>query len=355
MRYIFYSAFIICLAVNLTVVHSAHGEDGYGLKPGRYPVGVVESLSLHDAKRKKDLIVRIHYPKGKGPFPVIIFSHGFGAGKDAFATIGKHWASHGYVTIHPNHADGGTLDRMRQLRNQGNNGKRIDRDELRKRLRERFRKGRGRGIRSRSGGLTDRVRDVSGVIEALAQVEKKFPAIKGKLDRKNIGVSGHSYGACVTMLVGGVTAKIDGENKSLVDRRVKCILPFSAAGTGEYGLHKTSWKSLKLPTLYVTGTRDIRPGYRFEWRKEPFELSPKGEKYLVVMDGATHFHFGGGAPGLGSFKRARVREDKYTPLVKDVSVAFWDAYLRQNKKAKAYLSSDRFGKSAGEVASIASK
>lgn len=313
----------------------------YAVKRGPFPVRDVESLTLHDGKRGKDLVVRVYYPDGAGRFPVIVFSHGFGAGKDAFAALGKHWASRGYVSIHPNHADGGALGGMKR-------GRQMSRDERRKQLRDRLRK--GGGLRSMSGGLADRVHDVSAVVDALDAVEAKVPTLKGKLDRRLIGVSGHSFGACTAMLVGGVTADIGGKkNQSLVDPRVKCILPFSAAGTGEYGLTECSWDGLKLPALYVTGTRDVRPGKDFLWRLEPFKLSPKGDKYLVVMDGATHFNFGGGPPSMARFAG---RVDTYTPLSKDLSVAFWDAHLKGKAAAKAYLSPGGFGQTAGKVATI---
>ncbi|MFM8414937.1 MAG: hypothetical protein ACKOCX_09445, partial [Planctomycetota bacterium] len=34
-------------------------------------------------------------------------------------------------------------------------------------------------------------------------------------------------------------------------------------------------------------------GQTVEWKQEPYRLSPPGDKYLVVIDGANHFSFGG--------------------------------------------------------------
>jgi predicted dienelactone hydrolase len=337
----------------------------YGVDKGKADVIVVESLKLRDEKRKSELVVRLHHPKGDGPFPIIVFSHGFGAGKDAFAAIAQHWASHGYVTIHPNHADGGRLGQLKGAQPKKNNDSDPDnrREELRNQLQEQHadseKKGAGRlGGIGGSGGLSDRVRDIVAVLDALNQIEEQVPALKGKLAKDKIAVSGHSFGAATVMLIGGITADIDGEKaKSFLDARVKCVLPFSGSGAGEYGLTKDSFKSSRLPTLYVTGTKDIRPGKEFEWRREAFEGSPSGDKYLVIMDGATHFHFGGGPPGgsrlagIGGNRGG----DQYTPHVKDVSLAFFDAYLKGIEKAKVYLSKDGFGKHAAGTASIESK
>jgi predicted dienelactone hydrolase len=42
---------------------------------------VTADLTLTDAKRKKELPLRAHFPKDGGPYPVIVFSHGFGGSK----------------------------------------------------------------------------------------------------------------------------------------------------------------------------------------------------------------------------------------------------------------------------------
>src|ERR1700735_3239391 len=67
---------------------------------GPYRVLTVDNLTLHDAKRDKQLMVKIYYPDGPGPFPVIIFSHGALASKDCYSELGKFWASFGYISIH---------------------------------------------------------------------------------------------------------------------------------------------------------------------------------------------------------------------------------------------------------------
>lgn len=289
-------------------------DKGYKLDPGPFKVQTVEKITLHDKERKKELIVRVYYPKGDGPFPVIVFSHGFGGGIEVYSSVSQHWASHGYITIHPQHAD---------ARKTGGDG-------------ERPKLG-GGGLRNLSSGLGDRVKDVSAVLDALEELVKEVPDLKGRLDKDRIGVSGHSYGACVSMLIGGVTVEANGKTQSYADARVKCVLPFSAAGTGEYGLTKESWKKAETPILYVTGTKDIRPGHDASWRNEPFDLSPPKDKHLLVIEGANHFSYGGGPASGGLQGRGG---DAYGPLVKASSLAFWDAYLKDVPEAKSFLKAD---------------
>jgi predicted dienelactone hydrolase len=306
---------ILVLAVGLFLTSRAVADvPGYKLDPGPFKVQTVEKLTLHDRERKKELIVRVYYPKGDGPFPVVVFSHGFGAGIEAYSSVSQHWASHGYITIHPQHSDARKTDDN------------VERPKL----------GVG-GLRNLTSGLGDRVKDVTAVIDALDELTKKVPDLKDKLDKGRIGVSGHSYGACVSMLIGGVTVEANGKVQSYADSRVTCILPFSAAGTGEYGLTKESWKKAEVPVLYVTGTKDIRPGHDAAWRNEPFDLSPPKDKHLLVIEGANHFSYGGGPARGGLLGRGG---DSYGPLVKASSLAFLDAYLKDVPEAKAFLKAD---------------
>jgi predicted dienelactone hydrolase len=66
----------------------------------------------------------------------------------------------------------------------------------------------------------------------------------------------------------------------------------------------------------------------------PFERSPAGGKYLLVIEGATHVSFGGRLVNI------RGGGDP-AALTKSVSLAFFDAYLKHDDEAKAWL--DREG------------
>lgn len=334
------------LTVLLLASATVRADDpAYKVTTGPLTVKSVETLKLTDAKRKKEIVVRVNYPDAEGPFPVIVFSHGFGAGKDAFGPISQHWASHGYVCVHPQHADARTGTKAADA-----NSEKSDKDTLRHRLGQG-----GLGGLNSPGKLAERVADVTAVLDALDQIENDIPALKGQLDRKRIGVGGHSFGACVSMLVGGATVEVGGKAKSFADPRVKCVLPISAAGSGEYGLTKDSWKDFGLPVLYITGTKDIRPGHEAGWRKEPFDGSPAGDKFYLSIEGANHVSFGGGPSG-SRLRALGGRMEQFTPLVKTSTLAFWDAYLKDDNKAKEFLTRDSgFNAYAGTRAKLSAK
>jgi predicted dienelactone hydrolase len=184
----------------------------------------------------------------------------------------------------------------------------------------------------------DRVKDITSILDALDQLERQVPPVKGKLDRGAIAVAGHSFGAFVAQCHGGVRTLVDGKLTSLADSRVKCVVPISAQGESEnFGLTAESWAEAHTPALHITGTRDRsmpqRPGGEMgdvSTKVVPFERSPAGDKYLLIIEGATHVSFGG---RLGMMRGGA----DAAGMTKTVSLAFLDAYLKRDAEAKSWL------------------
>lgn len=267
----------------------------------------MEDVTLRDEKRGVDIEYRVHHPENGDKLPLIVFSHGFGADRTAFTPIAQPWAEHGYVVVCPSHPDG-------------------------------FGKSKGKGAPLPKGGIAalmensakkieNRVGDVTFVLDSLDQLTAKVPALKGRIDSSRIGVGGHSLGAYTASLIGGVTAEIGSEKaRTFKEARVRCILPISAQGTGQQGLTESSWSALPIPMLTMTGSLDKGAGGQGpEWKKEPFKFSPAGDKYLVFIEGANHVGFGGARPGV------------ITDAVKASTLAFWNAYLKDDTSAKTAL------------------
>ena len=285
---------------------------------GTRSVLLASSVQLKDDSRDKTLDVLVRYPDGEGPFPIVVFSHGALANKEAFGIASDHWASHGYIVIHPNHADARGGDSRGQSSQRRAAGGTL-----------------GALI---GGGRIGRVQDITSILDSLDQLESQVPDLKGKLNRDAIAVAGHSFGAYVAQCHGGVKTMVDDQLTNLSDRRVKCVVPISAQGeSGNFGLTSESWSEAKVPALHITGTRDRsapeRPGERmgdFQTKMVPFERSPPGDKYLLVIEGANHVAFGGRLRGLRGGADAPV-------LTKTLSLAFLDAFLKKDADAKAWL------------------
>jgi len=202
------------------------GPARYSPEAGPHKVQRVRQLILHDSARHKDVRVKIYYPDGPGPFPVIIFSHGAFASREAYWALGEYWASYGYVSIHPSHDD--------SRKDSGYRGGLMK-------------------VLADSSLWESRPKDISLVIDSLGEIEKRVPGLEGKLDRSRIGVGGHSYGAYTAQAIGGATVTMPGESKprSFADPRVKAVVIMSPQGEGVMGLTSHSWDTMRLHAAHV--------------------------------------------------------------------------------------------------------
>ena len=84
--------------------------------------------------------------------------------------------------------------------------------------------------------------------------------------------------------------------------------------------------------MTVTGTKDNsrRAKKDYRWCTDPFEGSPPGDKFLVIVQGADHGL--GGVTGEESTYGWRV-DPNQAQIVLDATTAFWDAYLKGNSQA----------------------
>jgi predicted dienelactone hydrolase len=309
---------------------AAATADDYRLDQGSYSVSEASDLVLHDARRNKDLHVRIFYPSESGPFPVIVFSHGAGGSQTCCDALTRHWAGHGYVTLQPTHDDS-----VQQRRESGDS-------EL----------GFGQAVRDalKDPALWEsRPQDISFLLDSLPEIERLVPALKGKMDAHRIGMSGHSMGAYTTEVIAGARVDLPGRpGTSFADPRVHAALALSPQGPGQFGLIDHSWDDVKMPLMTMTGSLDsLGPIASPEWHKAPFERSRPGDKYHLFIQGANHMSFTSPRTLLPA------RAAKGQAIFDDVqcaALAFWDAYLKDDPNAKRYLASDALTKfSQGDV------
>jgi predicted dienelactone hydrolase len=312
------------LILALAVSAAAQTAPRFSADAGPFKVLTIDRLELHDAKRNKDLPLKIYYPQGAGPFPVIVFSHGLYGSKDGYFALGQYWASYGFVSIHPSHAD--------SMKDSGFRGR------LRTAMED---------PRLWSG----RPQDISFIISSFAEIGRLAPELRGKLDVKRVGVGGHSYGAYTSMAIAGSAVTMPGAAKptSFGDARVQAVIALSPQGAGEMGQTEHSWDNIRIPVLTMYGSRDMASQRRTpDWRSQPFHYEPPGDKYDVELKDATHFTFVGpfrpGAPEKDLFKLAKIE-----------TLAFWQAYLNGDAAARQWLQSDAFAQVSNGMASVARK
>ena len=292
------------MAVWSTGLLPAAGLDDYA-EPGRFKVEV-QRFDWHDGKRDRDVPATVYLPQRRtndGSAPVIIFSHGLGGTRDGYEYLGRHWASHGFVTVHLQHPgsdDGvwkGTARPMEAMRAATTNPQNI----------------------------THRPRDVSFAIDELTRLEKADAAWRGRVDLSRLGVAGHSFGAYTTLAVAGQ----GGTLLSARDERVKAAIPISAPATK--GARPSIYDAITIPLLHLTGTKDDSPiGHTSPSdRRIPFDRIQNAPEFLITFEGADHLVFGG--------RRTQSGDVPTLQMVKASTTAFWEMTLRDDAKARAWL------------------
>jgi predicted dienelactone hydrolase len=338
----------------------------YSADIGPSPVGVIPSAIVHDASRNKDLEVSIEYPTRGGPFPIIVFSHGYGSSDHGYEPLISYWTSNGYVCIRPSHADAGAIPSTPPpappVSTTGQNRRRgstqqatiIPLQPQTNRMEDIY-------DREREPQWRNRALDIKLVLDSLSDLERQFPELQGKMDHANIGVGGHSYGAFTALLVAGL-------NGTYADPRVKAVMAMSPPGPSESrGITAQSFASVKVPVMFMTGTNDrgANQSEDANWRKQAFEDSPPGDKYFVLIDSARHSSFTGqvgfydlaptmpttssspyyGQQPMQPQQRGAMvvgNDRRIFQMIKIASLAFWDAYLKSNVTSRDLLQPQKF-------------
>ena len=309
---------ILFLIAPVSLISARTNSGQYKGKPGPFQVATIK-YDWHDAARNRDIPVKIYYPKtGNGPFPVIIFSHGLGGSRDSYPYLGEHWASYGYVSVHVQHPGSDTAV-----------WKGVDNP----------RKSMKRAIANPKNAI-DRPKDISYAIDQMEKLNVTNSPLKGRLDLKNIGVAGHSFGSHTTLLIAGELIIAFKKEISYVDPRVKAVIAMSPTSTRKTNLDEIFGK-IKIPVFYMTGTKDLSPinDTQASERRIPFDHINGVDQYLLILKDGDHMVFAG-------IQRLKGGEnDKlYQDLILQSSTAFWDAYLKNVPTAKSWLTNGSFEK-----------
>ncbi len=244
---------------------------------------------------------------GKGRFPLLAFSHGFGGCGLASAFFTEALAARGWIVACPDHHDSYSFAR----------------------------------IRTSSTGETDR----AGAIAAAREITETTPDDRGKylfrpeelaavidgmvtsprfgslIDADRIAVGGHSFG-------GFTSLALCGTMPGFRDRRIKAILMFST-GAASYLFNEEELSEVRIPSMLYLGSRE-RNQKRGD--KTMSELSDKiyrnlqPPKYFLEIRGATHFSFNIRlSSGLGTKLLSGSKKEFET--INRYSIAFLEKYV----------------------------
>jgi len=277
--------------------------------------GAMLDLAVTDSARRRSIPIRVYLPADTAPAAVILFSHGLGGSREGNEYIAHHWSARGYAVVFLQHP--GSDVSVWQ----------------------------GVPLARRNAALQRaaspqnfmlRVNDVTAVLDQLERWNKSSThALRGRLDLKRVGMSGHSFGAVTTQAVSGQAAARPGV--SLTESRIKAAVAFSPSSP-RAGTPQQAFSKVKLPWMLMTGTRDVGTigDADVENRLAVFPALPPGSKYELVLDGAQHSAFSDRSlPGDSG-----ARNPNHHKVILALSTAFWDAYLREDQAAKKWLDGD---------------
>ncbi|HEY4284010.1 MAG TPA: dienelactone hydrolase [Chthoniobacterales bacterium] len=282
------------------------------LRTGNYDSEPRELEVTVHAPDGRDLPLRVYLPESTTPAPVVLFSHGLGGSRNGNAFLGRHWAEHGYVAVFVQHpgSDTAVWENM--------------------------------PVAERKNSLQDaaslenfmrRVHDVHAVLDALTKWNSESGnSLAGRLDLQKIGMSGHSFGAVTTEAVSGENFPTLGT--TLTDSRIRAAIAFSPSAPRR-GTPEQAFGSVKIPWLLMTGTKDNSPigSVDATARLRVYPALRGAPKYQVVLNDAEHSAFTDRAlPG-----DREPRNPNHHRVMLALTTAFWDAYLKEDKNALAWL------------------
>lgn len=301
---------------------------------GPYPVAVLDG-EWRDGRRGRTVPYLIRYPQGvTGPVPVVIFSHGLGGSRRGAVYYAEHLASHGYVVVMVQHP-GSDVSIWQNIRPDLSN---VDRAALSR-------------VTADPMVTINRFLDIPFALDQLSAMTSAPGPLRGLLDMTRIGMSGHSFGAVTTQAMAG---QVYPNGRSMPEPRFKAFLAMSPSPSRD-GNNDQAFGGLTRPFLSLTGTEDsftIRSDESgadvTAGRQQPF-AHLGGPSMLVLLTGGDHMVFSGrqevgGAP--------RPKDDRHRAIIKAAALAWWDAWLKDDPAALAYLRDGGMAAFAGADATV---
>ncbi len=284
----------------------------------------IDFPAIADPARNNRIVpMKVHVPAGRGPFPIVIVSHGAGGNRDANFAQARHLATHGYIAVCLEHVGSNTKQAL-------SGGLRIGKTIA--------------AMTRNSHEVLNRPKDVSFAIDQTIRWNRGRDQLREKFDQKQIGMMGHSFGAFTTLVVCGARPALDwmqprvgtgqGLGPDLFDKRIRCGVALSPQGPGDPFFLEESYASIRVPLLGISGSKDKQQNFEPMHRKRGFQYWPEGERYLLWINNANHLSF---SDSTGSKSR---RENRFTEALasrrEDVqrvsraaTLLFFDQHLKQ--------------------------
>ncbi|MEL6462127.1 MAG: alpha/beta hydrolase [Cyanobacteria bacterium J06621_15] len=306
-----------------------------------------QTLKFFDIERRRLLSTDIYLPNIRSSVPLIVISHGIGTDSSNFRYLANHLASNGFAVVVPNHPGSDTKQVQSLL-----NGSASEVAQAKE--------------------FINRPLDIKFVLDELEKLNNSDSRFQNVFDLEKIGVFGQSFGGYTALALAGAEINLDKiqqnckqkalkqtwnmslllqcrmqelqQNKpvkqySLYDKRVKAVIavnPITSSIFGETGLNQ-----IKTPVMMVASSEDTVAPALYE-QILPFSWINNPDKYLVQMEGATHFST------IGDGKDSSEKAGEAAKLIGDnpkqaqsymktLSLPFFKSYVSDKSKYRPYL------------------
>lgn len=221
----------------------------------------------------RTLVTEAYVPKGKGPFPLVVFAHGNAGNPGKLTQLFSAWARAGYLVVAP------TFPLTNDLG----------------------------GAEAITIDYRNQPQDVRFVLDrVLRENGKKASPLRGKIDPSRIGLAGHS--------LGGGTAYAVAYSDCCRDRRIDAVIAMDAVKLPFAGRYRFRGK----PLLLIHLVKD--PVVPFSTSQGIYAVAAP-PKYLMALQIGVHFEPYEDVP------------NPHDQAVMAATTAFWDAYLEHQPGA----------------------
>ncbi len=246
-----------------------------------------------------------------GPYPLLVFSHGYGGGGLGAVFFTEALAARGWIVACPDHHDKHSAVRIRTGQE-----KDFDRLGLLRHAKEIAASGPGD-----RGKYLYRLDEMRLVLDGMLTSDPF-----GKLiDRDRVAVGGHSFGGFTAL---GLSGTIEERH----DPRIKAVLLFST-GAGGYLFREDELAAVRIPSMLFMGEREedqLRGSETMSGLSVKIYGNVSSPKYFLEVKGASHFSFNNRfADNLGT--RLLSGTEEQFEVIRRYSIAFLEKHVAGRK------------------------
>lgn len=322
----------------------------------------------------EEIGVSLLVPRGAAPSPLVIYLPGMSEPAEAGERWRRAWAQAGYAVASLQTGGGGS--RGPSAAGRGADFSRMAREQFDAKT------------------LADRIACVDFVLKEIARRAAAAQGVFAGIDTRRVAVAGFDLGAQTALALAGEKYPGMGAFAALPDLRAVIVLSPHARISGGFA---DRYAGIRLPVLSVTGSEDADPYGLVDsphTRQAPYNYMPPGGKFLLVLEDGAHRQLagakgamgdeqdmpglrreggmpggsgeeggpqagrgrmggrggsmggtrGGGPPGdpsgMGGSRRAGGGSQRQAVIVERVSLAFLDAFVKEDPVAGEWLARD---------------